>query len=319
MWFIYAIITLLFWAVADLFYKLGAKENDKYSHLKTGIMVGLVMGIHATIYLLFNGLYLDIMDLIKYLPVSFFYIASMVIGYKGLRYLELSIASPIQNCSGVITALLLLLIFRETLGLLDIIGIMVIGIGVTYLSFLERKAQKKEIALEKKRLKLERSKDKFSKFKKKTTIKKIATFTALIFPFLYCILDGAGTFLDSIYLDKLSLISEDAALLAYEYTFFIYGMILFIYLKLLKKEEIGVFSVKERMFAAVFETLGQFFYIFAISGNSTLACPIIASYSMFSVLLSRIFLKEKLEKKEYLAIGFVLLGIVILGISEGLA
>lgn len=319
MWFIYAIITLLFWAVADLFYKLGAKENDKYSHLKTGIMVGLVMGIHATIYLLFNGLYLDIMDLIKYLPVSFFYIASMVIGYKGLRYLELSIASPIQNCSGVITALLLLLIFRETLGLLDIIGIMVIGIGVTYLSFLERKAQKKEIALEKKRLKLERSKDKFSKFKKKTTIKKIATFTALIFPFLYCILDGAGTFLDSIYLDKLNLISEDAALLAYEYTFFIYGMILFIYLKLFKKEEIGVFRVKERMFAAVFETLGQFFYVFAISGNSTLACPIIASYSMFSVLLSRIFLKEKLEKKEYLAISFVLLGIVILGISEGLA
>ena len=319
MWFIYAIITLLFWAVADLFYKLGAKENDKYSHLKTGIMVGLVMGIHATIYLLFNGLYLDIMDLIKYLPVSFFYIASMVIGYKGLRYLELSIASPIQNCSGVITALLLLLIFRETLGLLDIIGIMVIGIGVTYLSFLERKAQKKEIALEKKRLKLERSKDKFSKFKKKTTIKKIATFTALIFPFLYCILDGAGTFLDSIYLDKLNLISEDAALLAYEYTFFIYGMILFIYLKLFKKEEIGVFRVKERMCAAVFETLGQFFYVFAISGNSTLACPIIASYSMFSVLLSRIFLKEKLEKKEYLAISFVLLGIVILGISEGLA
>ena len=30
MWFIYAIITLLFWAFADLFYKKGAKENDKY-------------------------------------------------------------------------------------------------------------------------------------------------------------------------------------------------------------------------------------------------------------------------------------------------
>ena len=40
MWFIYALITLLFWALADLFYKKGANENDKYSHLKTGIMVG---------------------------------------------------------------------------------------------------------------------------------------------------------------------------------------------------------------------------------------------------------------------------------------
>ena len=57
----------------------------------------------------------------------------------------------------------------------------------------------------------------------------MVTFTALIFPLLYCILDGAGTFLDSVYLDKLELISEDVALLAYEYTFFIYGFVLFIY------------------------------------------------------------------------------------------
>ena len=212
MWFIYAVVTLMFWAVADLFYKMGAKEEDKYSHLKTGIMVGLVMGIHATIYWIFNDISFGLIDMLKYLPVSFFYIASMVIGYKGLRYLELSISSPIQNCSGVITSILLFVIFRDSLALLDVIGIIVIGIGVTFLSVLERQSQKKEIALEKKRLKKERSKDKFSKFKKKETVKKIATFTALVFPLLYCILDGAGTFLDSVYLDKLELISEDVAL-----------------------------------------------------------------------------------------------------------
>ena len=319
MWFVYAIVTLLFWAVADLFYKLGNKEEDKNSHLKTGIMVGLVMGIHASIYLVVNGINFSLMDLIKYLPVSFFYITSMVIGYKGLRYLELSIASPIQNCSGVITAILLFLIFRESLGILDIIGIIIIGIGVTCLSIFERNSQKKELALLKKKLKKEREKDKFLKFRKKDKIKKIATFTALIFPLLYCILDGAGTFLDSIYLDKLELIGEDPALIAYEYTFFIYGLIVFIYLKFFKKEEIGVFKVKSRLFAAIFETLGQFFYVFAISGNSTLACPIIASYSIVSVLLSRVFLKEKLNIWEYISIFIVLLGIVVLGISEGLA
>jgi len=319
MWFVYAIVTLLFWAIADLFYKLGNKEEDNYSHLKTGIMVGLVMGIHATIYLFVNGVSFSFLDLIKYLPVSFFYIASMVVGYKGLKYLELSIASPIQNCSGVITAILLFLIFRETLGALDIIGIIIIGIGVTYLSILERKSQKEQLALEKKKLKSERNKNKFLKFKKKEKVKKFVTFTALIFPLLYCILDGAGTFLDSIYLDKLELIGEDPALISYEYTFFIYGMILFVYLKFFKKEEIGVVKEKSRLFAAIFETLGQFFYVFAISGNSTLACPIIASYSIMSVLLSRIFLKEKLRFTEYIAIFIVLLGIVVLGVSEGLA
>ena len=292
MWFIYAIITLLFWAFADLFYKKGAKENDKYSHLKTGIMVGLVMGIHATIYIITNSININFMDIIKYLPVSFFYIASMVIGYKGLRYLELSISSPIQNCSGVITAILLFLIFRENISVLDIVGIIIIALGMILLSITEKE-------------------------EKEVNFKKIVGLTALIFPLLYCILDGMGTFLDAIYLDKLSLISEDIALIAYEYTFFIYGLVLFIYLKFIKKEKFKIKEEKDRLGASIFETLGQFFYVFAISHNSTLSIPIISCYSMVSILLARIFLKEKLSIDEYITIFIILFGILILGISEG--
>lgn len=300
MWFLYAVATLVAWAVADLFYKKGAKENDKYSHLKTGIMVGIVMGLHATFYLLTNDINFKVIDLIKYLPVSFFYILSMVIGYKGLRYIELSIASPIQNCSGIITSLLLLVIFKETITGIDSIGMLFMTCGVVYLSLLERKKEKAER-------------------EKRADLKKIIGFTALLFPLFYCVLDGMGTFLDAIYLDKLNLISEDAGLIAYEYTFFLYGAILFIYLRFFKKETIGFISEKEKVAAAVFETIGQFFYVFALSGNSTLACPIVACYSMGSVLLSRIFLKEKLMGKEYVALILVMIGILILGISEGLA
>lgn len=287
MWFMYAIITLLLWAFADLFYKKGA--TNEYSHLKTGIMVGFVMGIYATLYLLIKGVDFSLIDIIKYLPVSLFYIGSMIIGYKGLKYIELSISSPLQNSSGVITSLLLLIIFRETLGLLDIFGIITIGIGVILLGL----SNKKSIKIN------------------KTVI------TVLIFPLLYCVLDGLGTFLDAIYLDKLELISEDAALIAYEYTFFIYGVILFIYLKIFKKQSI-LHHNKEKLIAAIFETFGQFTYVFAISSNSTLACPIVASYSILSVLLSKIFLKEKLTKNEYIGIYIVLFGILLLGISEGL-
>lgn len=296
MWFVYSVITLLLWAFADLFYKKGAKEEDKYSHLKTGIMVGFVMGIYATIYILVKDVNFEFMDIIKYLPVSLFYIASMIIGYKGLRYIELSISSPIQNCSGVITALLLLIIFKEVLGILDIIGIIIIFIGVLILSIIEK--NNKEV--------------------KKIDSKKIVGIVALIFPLIYCILDGMGTFLDAIYLDKLKLITEDAALIAYEYTFFIYGLILFIYLKFIKKEKFILKNEKDKIGASVFETIGQFFYVFAVSSNSTLSIPIIASYSIVSVLLSRIFLKEKLKRNEYVAIFIVLLGIVVLGISEGI-
>lgn len=296
MWFVYAVVTLLFWALADLFYKKGAKESDKYSHLKTGIMVGLVMGIHATVYIILNGINFNFIDLVKYLPVSFFYIFSMIIGYKGLRYLELSISSPIQNCSGVITSLLLFIIFKESLATLDFLGIFIIAIGIIILSIIEN--NNKEI--------------------KRTKIKNKISVIALIFPLIYCVLDGMGTFLDAIYLDKLELINENVALVAYEYTFLIYGIIVYLYLRFIKNEKIVLKQEKDKIGASIFETIGQFFYVFAVSSNSTLSIPIISVYSILSILFAHIFLKEKLSKKEYITIFIILIGIVVLGISEGI-
>jgi hypothetical protein len=67
---IFALLTTFSWAFADLFYKKGAVPDDKESHIKTVIMVGLVMGIHVWIHAdqgrrFFSGL------LVRYFPVSF--------------------------------------------------------------------------------------------------------------------------------------------------------------------------------------------------------------------------------------------------------
>ena len=294
MWFIMAILTLSLWGFADLFYKKGNNEKDKYSHLKTGILVGLVMGIHATLYLIFTNTGVTFMDMLKYLPVSICYIASMVIGYKGLKYIELSISSPIQNSSGVITSLLLVLVFKLSLSTLNIIGIAILFIGVLLLSIIEIK------------------KDKLNK----QDIFNFLKIQVVFFPIIYCILDGLGTFLDSVYLDQLELISEDAALLAYEYTFLIYGVAIYIYLKYFKKEKISIKAEKDKVIAAIFETLGQFTYVYAIASHSAISIPIVSCYSALSILLSRIFLKEKLNIAQYAAILIIFIGIIILGIAE---
>ncbi len=298
MWFLCTLLTFISWGVADLFYKIGNRGNNKYDHLKTGIAVGVVMGIHATIYLLINHVNVNLIDIIKYLPVSLCYIASMVIGYKGLKYLELSICSPIQNTSGVITAILLLIFFKETLSIPAYVAILLIFVGIVMLSVIQ----------------LNENKDERNEYKKNNTFKKILTLT-IIFPLAYCFIDGLGTFLDGIYLDYGSLISEDAALVSYEYTFLIYGIITYLYLKT-KNEKVDLLNEKSKIFAAIFETIGQFFYVFAMSGSSVIAAPIVGSYCILSMLLSRIFLKEKLTKKEYVAIFLVIIGIVILGILD---
>jgi drug/metabolite transporter (DMT)-like permease len=53
--------------------------------------------------------------------------------------------------------------------------------------------------------------------------------------------------------------------------------------------------------------------VFAISANAVIVAPLISSYSMVSVILSRIFLKEKLTAKQYAVIAMIMVGIFILG------
>lgn len=290
MWLVMAIVTLILWGIADLFYKKGNEEKERYSHLKTGILVGFVMGIHAIIYMIAKHLSFDFLAMLKYLPVSLCYIISMVIGYKGLKYINLSVSSPIQNSSGIITSILLCIIFKVSLSTYEIIGLLLMAIGVWILSYIENKGNKKIV------------------------LKQIGL-TAIIFPILYLIIDGAGTFLDAVYLDHLELISEDMALIAYEFTFLIYGIITYIYLKF-KKEKITIYKEKDKLLAAIFETLGQFTYVFAISSHSVITAPIVACYSAFSVFLSRLFLKEKLNKWQYFALILIFGGIIILAILE---
>lgn len=297
MWLIFALLTTFSWAFADLFYKKGAVPEDKTSHIKTVIMVGLAMGIHGFGYMLINNIAFSPIYLLTYFPVSFMYILSMAIGYFGLRYIELSISSPVQNSSGAVATILIFVFFAHTLSILEISAIIIITLGIVALAVVEKRNANRSLV----------PNERDSKYQK--------GFIAIIFPILYCIIDGLGTFADAVYLDELSLIGEDEALLAYEFTFLICAVIAFIFLKV-KKEKFSLLREKDRGVAAIFETIGQFFYVFAMSRNAIIVAPLIASYSVFSVLLSRIFLKEKLTQKQYLIVVTVMLGIALLALSE---
>lgn len=101
MWFWLSLIALLCWSGSDLFSKIGCQsETDKYSHLKMVTAVGVVMGLHAAYEIFIGGTQVTWEIIWTYLPVSLLYISSMAMGYIGLRYIELSISSPICNSSG---------------------------------------------------------------------------------------------------------------------------------------------------------------------------------------------------------------------------
>ena len=138
-------------------------------------------------------------------------------------------------------------------------------------------------------------------------------------------IDALGTFFDAYYLDDISTTPlrgvteetlEAVANTSYELTFFIVAVLLFCYMRFIKKEKMPVRMQGARTIAAVFETAGQFTYVYAMSDEAIVAAPMVACYSVVSMILSRIFLKEKLTVKQYLCIAVVMAGIAVLGIYD---
>ena len=310
MWFIFALITIFCWGGSDFFSKLGTNPRDKYSHLRMVVMVGAVMGIHAVATMIYeynvNGNVYQISSMVSYLPVAALYILAMVIGYAGLRYIELSISSPICNSSGAVAVVLCFLILKQEIAIPQIAAVLLIIGGIFALSIVEKRNEDKE------------------RFYKGEVIEKKYPlgFIAILLPILYCIIDGLGTFADTIVLENMEAnplyagSSEFQANTSYELIFLVCAVISFIYIVFIRKQKFRLFEEKEKGIGAICETAGQFFYIYAIADNAIVAAPMISSYCIFSVILSRIFLKEKLSWKQYLIIGVVVIGIIILGIFD---
>lgn len=301
MWFWFALAALLCWSGSDLFSKIGCQDaDDKYSHLKMVMAVGVVMGLHAAYEVFIGGVEINGSIILQYLPVSALYILSMAIGYIGLRYIELSISSPICNSSGAIVAILIFA--TQGIGELPpaaLAAVALVCLGVIALGFTEANEDE-----ELRRARQDACNHHYAK-----------SWVAITIPIIYCLLDALGTFADSRVLETLN---EDSANVAYELTFLVTGIVCAIYVLGIKKQKLIPRREVPKYTGAIFETAGQFAYIYALAdtAHAALAAPMISAYCVASVLWGRIFLKEKLSVKHYASVFLVVVGIVILGILD---
>lgn len=323
-WF-FLLFSTLSWGIAEIFYKKGNVAKEKYSHLKTAMFVGILMGIYAVIILFTQGVDLKSFPLnfAIYLPVATCYILSMVCSYFGVRFIAESIADPIENSSGAIVAILCAIILKETIKIPAIVGIVLTAVGIIAVSVFDKHSYNERT---------------------KHYGKKIAIF-AIAMPFCYMLLDAAGTFLDIYYVNDVNntlLVNvteaniEHTANCAYEFTFFLVAIGIFIFLKIKKVKifDLGnsetndetvslekkkwykkVLDQKWKLLAAIFEVAGQATYLFALSSGSGIAAVILGAGTVItSLILSRIFLKEKLNIYQYASILVIVIGIILLSI-----
>ena len=190
MWFWLSLIALLCWSGSDLFSKIGCRdEDDRLSHLKMVMAVGVVMGLHAAFEIFVGGTEISFSIILTYLPVSLLYIGSMTLGYLGLRYIELSVSSPICNSSGALVAVMTLVFLGgEDYSPLAIFAVLLVCVGAIGLGVVD--------ATEDPELRAARQAEGNRKYAK--------SFLALALPVAYCLLDAAGTFADNRVLETLT-------------------------------------------------------------------------------------------------------------------
>ena len=313
-WLLLTLSAIILWGTTDILLKKSLQCSDSLSHFKTFVWIGLIAALSCVVVALYSNTLLDsvrmIADNLYLIPVTVFYVVAMFFGLLGAKHLDASVVSPLENIDGAITAIILYVFFfltgrshvTDSIGIMDIIGTVAITTGVIFLGIQEHKLSKQEINLEE-----DKKKHRFGAL-------------ALIFPIIYNLVDAVSMVAVGI------TVSEETEVAIPDIDFFIFeslgflvvAICMWLYMLIVKKYKYNLFKKEElvRCGAATSETLGTMTYIFAVAGNPILTAPITSSYCLVTVVLARIFLKERLTKKQYLSVAFVIVGIVLLGISE---
>ena len=313
-WLLLMLACIILWGVTDILNKKSLNYTDSLSKYKTFVWIGMVMGFAGVIMAIISDSLLDSIMMLKdnlyLIPLCIFYAIALFFGLLGAKNLDASVVSPLENIDGAMAAIILYLFFlftgrshiTDSIGVMDIIATLSIVVGVVLLGIQEQTLSKQEAQL--------------SEDKKRHRLGCLA----LIFPIIYNLVDAISMVAVGI------TVSEETEVAIPDIDFFIFeswgfvvvAVCLWLYMLIVKKCKYNPFKKEElvRCGAATSETVGTMTYIFAVASNPILTAPIASSYCLVTIILARIFLKERLTRKQYLSLAFVVIGIVLIGISE---
>jgi drug/metabolite transporter (DMT)-like permease len=313
-WLLLTLSCIILWGITDILLKKSLDYSDSLSQYKTFVWIGIVMAPAGVIMAICSDTLLDSIMMVKdnlYLvPLCVFYAIALFFGLLGAKHLDASVVSPLENIDGAMAAIILYFFFLFTgrshitdkIGLVQLVGTVAIVVGVVLLGIQEQSLSKQETHL--------------SENKKRHRLGALA----LIFPIVYNLVDAVSMVAVGI------TVSEETEVAIPDIDFFIFESLGFVvvaicvwfYMLIIKKYKYNPFKKEElvRCGAATGETFGTMAFTFAVGISPILTAPITSSYCFVTIVLARIFLKERLTKKQYLSLAFLVVGIALLGVSE---
>ena len=313
-WLLLTLSCIILWGITDILLKKSLDYSDSLSQYKTFVWIGIVMAPAGVIMAICSDTLLDSIMMVKdnlyLIPLCIFYAIALFFGLLGAKHLDASVVSPLENIDGAMAAIILYFFFLFTgrshitdkIGLVQLVGTVAIVVGVVLLGIQEQSLSKQETHL--------------SENKKRHRLGALA----LIFPIVYNLVDAVSMVAVGI------TVSEETDVAIPDIDFFIFESLGFVvvaicvwfYMLIIKKYKYNPFKKEElvRCGAATGETFGTMAFTFAVGISPILTAPITSSYCFVTIVLARIFLKERLTKKQYLSLAFLVVGIALLGVSE---
>ena len=311
-WFLFSLACIVLWGISDVLFKAATDYEDPLSHYKSFVWIGIIMAMAGGVMSAWSETLSGSIQVVKenlyLIPLTIVYALTLFFGLLGIKYLDISVVTLMENIDGAMAAIILVIYFLLTgtwdaansLNALDIVATVVIVIGVIMLGFQEQKLHREAV---------EHGPD-----KKKPRLGAVA----LLFPMLYNLADAA-----SLAAIGITVSGESGAYMPNN-DFFIFecagfalvSVFVWLYMLLVKKHFYNPFQESEmvRCGAATGETFGTMTFIFAAAQNPVLTPPITSAYCLVTVLLARLFLKERLSKKRYITLGLLAVGILLLSI-----
>lgn len=282
MWIIYALVSAIFSGLTSVLASYSSKLNKVDSILITTIrtFIILVLSFIATlIYKTFNEIYnLDIKTIIFLILSGISTTLLWIFYFKALDTGDVSKVTPIDKTSIVITLILSMIFLHEKITIIKVISIIFILIG-TLLTV-----------------------------NKKTTNEKDNKWI------LYSILTAIFTSTTTI-ISKIGLNDIDSVLATFIRTVIVFIILMFIVIikkKYIYLKDISKKSLRYVIYSGTTNTLSWLFYFASLKDGETSIVFTIEKLSIVvTILLSVIFLKEKLNRKQ-------IIGIIIIVIATSL-
>lgn len=304
---ILSLLCIITWAVSDVFTKYFFNEEKDHAGLKILVWCGITYFLTAVAVVLLFPSQFDIHTfghkfMLMLVPELLFF-ASCVCLCISMKYFECSLSSPILQISGAFTVIgyVFYYLFKgkansvlEVISIPEISGTVFVTVGLVLLSMLLNKEDKAE--------------------------KTRWRFWVLMLSLLGSLLDASSYIMESLLLsgdfEESLNAAEDCVVtgLIFGIAAVVGGVILYV-----KEKKVYNPFRKSQMplvGCALGETIGTFLCIAATEQNALVAIPVTSAYGALTVLLARIFLKEKLGVKKYLCIFAIIAGIIMLSFGD---